>query len=130
MITIQIALARLNIIKANQRLATSVFNTFLTVDSKAIFDVNGQPVTVIADGEALPVQEFREDQTRPFLLFFSLDLNEGALSIQFNEPINSSSVDVTGIGLCSSRNCSESYSLTGGYALVPDPSTSVEVIVH
>jgi hypothetical protein len=66
--------ADLNALKSTEGLGTSTADTFLVVPSTFVTDLVGLACEPIADGSGLQAAEFSNDQTRPELNSFSLDL--------------------------------------------------------
>ena len=108
----------LNAIKAASNLATSSSDTFLTAMANAVIDVNGNGLTPIDSTSAQSVSVYTEDITPPSLLFWELDLNLGFLTLHFDEIVNSTSFDASGVTLVnSSSSPSVAYTLTDSFAI-------------
>ena len=103
-------------IKATTLLATSIEDTFLSLNPSAVQDLYGNPVIAIALFSALSPSTFIPDTTPPELLWFILDLNIGYLYLSFSEAVDASSFVVTLITLQNSPspNPTANYALTGG----------------
>lgn len=90
------------------RLATSKKTAYLTnpygmtrsVSAGTIFP--NLYLVEIRNYRPLPVRNYYKDVTPPFMYSFQLNLNSGTLMLSFNEPISTTSVDVTKITLYSS----------------------------
>ena len=107
----QIQLTRIDILelKVSQLIATSQFNTYLSLSFGAIQDTSYTP------NEALYYQRvslFILDATPAEIEDFIFDLNLGILYLTFNDVINISSFDPNGLTLHSSRISINSYSYT------------------
>ena len=89
----------LNTIKAMGHVATSPNDTYLTLTSSGIRDMVGNPVVMISEFDALPVEKFTYDTNRPMLISFDLDMDSGLLHLTFSETVNVSTLDVTEIVL-------------------------------
>ena len=85
----------LNSIKAITSLATGSGNTFISVTPDFIRDQFMNNITAIEPAEALPVMDYTEDTTCPYLDEFTFDLDSGVLSLTFIEPVNTSTFDPT-----------------------------------
>ena len=108
----------LNAIKAASNLATSSSDTFLTAMANAVIDVNGNGLTPIDSTSAQSVSVYTEDITPPSLLLWELDLNLGFLTLHFDEIVNSTSFDASGVTLVnSSSSPSVAYTLTDSFAI-------------
>ena len=103
----------LNTIKSIGGLATDELDTYLVITEFAIRDMNGNLVEPISQFDALPVNNYTRDITRPLLESFDLDMNLGQLSFTFSETVNVSTLDVTEILLLNDAlNVSQQFSLT------------------
>ena len=103
----------LNSLNALPYLATNESNTYLSISSLAIKDMNGNDVVEINDTEALRVNLFMNDNTRPALLSYDLNMNTGQLILTFTETVNTSLLDVTEILLLNMEvNETQLYNLT------------------
>ena len=100
-IVVILSVLDLNAIKAISNLATSFSNTFLTATNYSVSDFNGNLLEPITPTSALQVLDFTVDTTQPSLVSWELDLNTGALSLIFDETVNSSSFNAFGFTLTS-----------------------------
>ena len=96
-ITVTLATEDLNSIKADQQLAVSVTNTFLSIADGIVSDDGGVSIAAV-----LPATNFTADVTVPEMVEFSLDVNAGELALTFSEPVSEQSFNVSGITLLSS----------------------------
>ena len=102
-----------NYIKTYTNLASSANNTFLSLTSSAITDMNNNSVTAVFSLNATQVTKYTPDTTSPVLVSFELDLTEEELRFVFDETVNVTSIDTSVlqfIGLFATDN----YTLTGG----------------
>ena len=76
----------LNNLKSINNLATSVENTYLVLLEDFTSDENGNLLMPLQNG--LQVSNFFQDIERPLLLSFDMDIDSGALSMYFNEPVS------------------------------------------
>lgn len=81
-----------NEIKLLTMLAISEGTTYLTIDAGGILDQNDNPLTLV-DTLLVDVDGHIPDDTPPVLLNFTIDMNSGILTLNFDEPIESTSVD-------------------------------------
>ena len=96
----------LNEIKRLDRLATDPNDTYISITSDLVTDMNNNSVYAIPDDDALPVFMYIMDMTPPILLEFDLNLNSSQLTLRFNETVESDSLDVTSITIQSSQTTS------------------------
>ena len=114
---LQLTDSDLNEVKRLSELATFENNTFITISPLLVDDMNGNAVVEIQPPQSLFSDNFTIDDTRPQLEYFDIDLDEGTLTLQFDETVNRSSLDFTQLTLISaafSPNTSISLTLTGG----------------
>ena len=91
----------LNELKINPFLATSLVNTFVYLSEGFARDAGSVP---IREQNATQVSRFIPDTKRPDVTRFDLDLDSNILSIQFNEPVITSTFDETSIALINSTS--------------------------
>ena len=117
-ITIYLLPEDLQMLQANSFLCTQRGNCYIRFTSDFIMDMVGNPVEAVpSEPPGFIVRTFGQDIFDPELLSFSLDLNEGVLSLSFNEPVRASSLDPTGIviqGEINTTNPTLVHRLTGG----------------
>ena len=97
-------------IKRIPTLATDEANTFISISSLLINDMDGLAVV----NTTINVTDFIEDTTEPVLGLFNLNLTSDTLTLSFTETVNASSLDVTQIVLQGGEyiNTSSYYRLT------------------
>ena len=91
-------------IKAFTDLATATTNTYITITSDTIKDMNNNNVIPIENDNAHIVQELTEDRVPPELLSFVLNLNTGLITLTFSETVETSSLEVSEITISSSSD--------------------------
>ena len=114
-ITLIIPTLDLNNIKRISTLATEVEDTYLTIESTAIDDMNNNSVIEIVSSDALQAENFTEDITSPTLVSFDLDLDSHILWLTFDETVNISSLEAVNIVLVNSdanKNVTSSHPLS------------------
>ena len=82
----------LNDLKANENVATTKEDTYLTYTSSLVKDMAGKSVvgkSVVQIGEFIP------DETEPRLLEYTIDMNAGKLLLTFSETIRVSSLNLS-----------------------------------
>ena len=87
--TIDIDLLRndLNTIKAMTDLASLASNTYISITSATVRDMNTNMVTPVSMSNAQLVREFTQDRSGPILERFDLDYDNGALTLYFDETV-------------------------------------------
>ena len=106
-ITVYIDITDLNEIKRNQYLAQSYEDTFIVIGEDTIKDMNGNDARAISGRRAQQVADYKNDSTRPLLLSFHLDMDNGVLCMTFDETVDVSVIQYTGIAFFSSDNLTE-----------------------
>ena len=113
----------LNNIKFIENLLIDQYTSYLSVESGLIRDMNRNLVTPLPLHNPLQISKYVNDTTRPQVVDFDLDMDEGILAIYFLETVNIQSVNYSCISLLKSFDGSVSYSLTGGSLLaLRDPA--------
>ncbi|KAL5489590.1 hypothetical protein EMCRGX_G018700 [Ephydatia muelleri] len=103
----------LDTLKLLVQVGTSVSNTYLRIMMGAVQDManvsNGIATTVLQASAFIP------DTTPPNLVSYTVDFNANLMVLNFDEPVNSSSLNVAAITLLNSAvNATANYTLTGG----------------
>ena len=105
----------INSLKSISDLATSIADTFLSHTNNLIRDLSNNIPSTILSPFALFVSSFFADITPPSLIVFQqLDLNLNTISLQFNEPVNASSLSADALTIHASQSSGPSIPLTGG----------------
>lgn len=116
----------ININIANETLQFILMNNVihLTITSATIMDMNSNPVVPISSNDPLQVFQDPIDRTPPHLLSFSVDLDEGLLTLDFSEPINMSLIILERFTLQSGRSDNFSlYSLKNSFVNTSEDSS-------
>ena len=126
-IEVIIDLEDLNEIKRLDMLATDTSNTYISITSDLVTDMNGNPINTIPDNNALPVFTYIADMTSPELLEFDLDLNSSQLILRFDETVESDSLNINSITI---QNSPDSAAISiqlssSSETLSPDGTTLV-----
>ena len=104
-----------NLLTSTFPLATMETNTFISIEGGTVDDTNGNPSIEILPSNAMLITSHVEDNTRPSLDSFDLDLDNGVLTLVFNESVNITSFDMTQLTLQSDRSSpSSTYTIVGG----------------
>ena len=117
----------INYIKRNINLGTNTSNTFLSITSSAIIDLNRNRVEAIGRNNALPAYAVVPDITSPVLESFDLDMDDGVMTLRFSETVNARSIDLNEISLVNrNRRFTSSYTLQQSNPSTDD-STVIEI---
>ena len=104
-----------NLLTSTFPLATMETNTFISFEAGTVDDTNGNPSIEILPSSAMQITSHVEDNVRPSLDSFDLDLDNGVLTLVFNESVNITSFDMTQLTLQSDRSGpSSTYTIIGG----------------
>ena len=96
-VTLELTVYDLNNIKRIRQLATTENNTYITVNSSGITDMNNNSIKPITEDDALGAELVSPDQLMPTLQFFSLDLDSDILWLTFDETMLVSELNATHI---------------------------------
>ena len=94
-----LAVDDLDTIKLDTELATSPDNTHLRLLPFALQDMAFAPNFIQPSVTAVLEEDYEEDRVDPALLNFAVDMNLGLLVLNFDEPVDASSLQATGITL-------------------------------
>eukprot|EP00730_Choanoeca_flexa_P018630 TRINITY_DN9069_c0_g1_i2.p1 TRINITY_DN9069_c0_g1~~TRINITY_DN9069_c0_g1_i2.p1 ORF type:complete len:1518 (+),score=234.62 TRINITY_DN9069_c0_g1_i2:202-4554(+) len=112
-----------------EMLFVSRSTALVTVTSNLIMDMAGNPVTAIADQDALQASSFTEDAIRPVLSAASMDLSKAELLMTFSEVMNVTSLKPNLITLSSDAGQLNQIQLTGSGVLSTTDSTVITITV-
>jgi len=118
-VDIRLSTEDLNDIKRFRDLVTSSNNTFLSISSDFIRDMNSNLIVEISSANALEVTQFFEDIVPPQLAAYDLDLTSEVLYLFFTETVDPTTLTIEDITLQQNASVDvnstlETYSLTGG----------------
>lgn len=82
-----------NFIKLKTDLCTRITNCFISFNSSLIRDTSGNFIIQISSAQAQSISLFNPDSTNPSLTFGLLDLDSSVLSLTFDEPVDSTSLN-------------------------------------
>ena len=108
-------------------LATNADNTYINITSNAIVDFDGNFFEGLT--AAMQTSNYIRDSSSPELSSFSINLNDSTLSLTFNELVNVSTLDVTGITLRNSDGMS-THQLSNASYSISDNGVIVVVNIH
>ena len=112
-LTISLSDSDLDEIKLREVFRDDVFVSFTPAFAEDLAGLSVEPVQNVS---ARPALSITADSTPPELLGFVLNLNDGKLDLTFNEPVNVSAIDFTGLTLLPGANDPDRVTLTGGQA--------------
>lgn len=124
-VDIEIGAEDFNAIKSFDNFATNLTNTFLSMPFIGVLDTSGNRMVLISSFNALQATMIVvSDTVPPVIEQFSLDLNQGEVSIVFGEVVNIMSIQVSQFTLQNAPiNATVIVSLTTG-AVTPINSTT------
>ena len=119
----------LNAIKINTELATGETNTYISLTQDVAMDIYGMKIFPLPHNRAFRVQNFTADTTPPQLLNFTLDIENGAMELTFNEAVDPITIDFTGITIQNGSSVPGAlHSLTGGFIANNNTGTVILVV--
>lgn len=133
-LAVQLSFVDYNALRFLTNLATGPQDTYLSLSSGLVVDMSNNYVNQILATNATPVCSYQNDTSPPVLRSFDLRMTNGRLPmivvLHFDEVVNVSTIDVTGITLYSGDSASASnYTLTNGTVLTALNSATVEIAV-
>lgn len=121
-ITLQVVLTTtdVNAIKGQYNLATTQDTTFVTLDSDAVTDAQGNGNVGVAPSAAMQVATYAPDTTGPRVLGAEIDMNAGVVTLTFDETVDDASFDATAVVARASNESNATW-----YRLSPTSTTLV-----
>jgi len=115
-IAIQIGEIDMTSIKNTDNLARRRTSSYLAASSLAAKDLAGNAMIAIIDGEALKVETFVFDTTRPTITGIGLDMSAETLTFYLSELVETASVDITAVEISeyADPELGSSYRFTSG----------------
>ncbi len=89
----------INALKVLPYLANTVNDTYLTIETGGITDMNDNPNQPIMEESALMASEVIEDTSPPYLEYFDLNLNDNLLILKFSESVRPDTFNVSRLSL-------------------------------
>jgi hypothetical protein len=126
-ITISLSVGNANAIKALSGLARSASTTYLLMQVGAVEDKNGVSALAINGTAALAVRNYVGDTVAPGLVDYKANMNDGTLTLSFDETVSRASLTLAKVTLQSSQ-ASPAQSLVLSGAAVTAPSATVLVL--
>ena len=129
-LTIRLSVFDLNELKKREGLATNINNTFLSFSSLTLTDVFGNAVVPISLNASIMANVYVPDTIPPSYTGFSLDMDNGVLTLTFSETVNSTSLDTTRLTFHNAGiGATQSYMLVYPYVSVTAPSDVINVSI-
>jgi len=107
-----------NKIKALSTLAVDADSTFVSLASAFVKDMYGNSIVAIPETSTQKVSQYATDDVAPDLLRFTIDMNDGSLTLIFDETVNGKSINPDEITLrdhVDPAKQNANYTLTGAY---------------
>ena len=96
-LVIQLSNADANAIKLDTGLGTSRNDSFLSLSSSTLTDMNSNDIVAIDNTNALQAADYAIDESDPIVVSYDLDLDLGVLSLTFDETVDASTFNVSGL---------------------------------
>ena len=109
-------------IKSEVNLASNINNTYISFNETLITDAVSISVIPIPPESAVIADSYEKDTLPPSLLCTTLNMNDGLLSLSFDEPVDPNSINASHLTILSSNS---TYVLTGGQT-----SSSPGTVIH
>ena len=128
MLVIELSSTDSNAIKFNTGLGTSQNDSFLSLSSSALTDMNSNDIIAIDNSDALQVADYIIDETAPIITSYDLDLDTGVLSLTFDEIVSANTFNVSGLTFVDrSSQYITAYTLTSSTHSTEN-STNIEIV--
>lgn len=124
-VDIQFSLQEFETLRLATDLATSLEDTFIQLYSRALEDIFGNPIVAFHAGRQ--AEAVVADTSPPMLLVVTVNMSSGQLVLEFNEAINVSSSDATGVSLHNSSSLVPSYQLTQLSSIISENGRTVVI---
>ena len=116
--TVTLTHSLLNALKQNPLLGTRRDDTFLGMTARLVQDMAGNGAAPRpADTDALLVDAVLRDQTPPELVQFDFNAQHGSLLLEFDEPVQATTLDTSKLTLVSRAAASQALELNETYVL-------------
>lgn len=127
-LVIQLSSTDSNAIKLDTGLGTNLNNSFLSLSSSTLTDMNSNNVIAIDNSDALQAADYIIDESAPIITSYDLDLDTGTLSLTFDEIVNANTFNVSGLTFVDrSSQHTTAYTLTSSTHSTEN-STNIEVM--
>ena len=107
-------------IKVRTQLATTLSNTYLTMEDMAITDMTGNAAEVISASSALMASSIVEDVSPTVLQAFTLNMDNATLLLTFSDVVLSSTLKVQGITVQDAAQARTSHTLMSSRTSSPN----------
>ena len=111
-IMIRLSDTELNEVKRIDSLFTFLFNSYISISSTFLTDLNGNQVVSRLNGFALRATRYFPDVQRPSIITYSINMNNGSILLYFSETVNISSVRCSDISISQRQYCNNTYTLS------------------
>ena len=88
-------------------LGTDLNNSFITIDTATVLDMNNNPSQRVNNESAIQVSMIVSDNSSPELLYYDLNLNDNFLLLKFSESVRLETLNISAISLQSTQNYSQ-----------------------
>jgi len=122
-----------NNLKRDSMHTVDVATSWLITDTTSMADMMNPPnmIKSIADEFATQVTNFTADFSQPRLVSYELDLDTGNLTLTFSEPVDTTTLDVTGIALYGARDDTDSQiTLTTDSYTMSTPDVTIDIALR
>ena len=103
-VTVQLSDSDLDRLKLISGLATNAGNTFISLASSLVSDMNNQSFQTVSLESGRGTPSVIRDSTSPSLQAYNFDLDSGIITLNFSEAIQPSDIDISQFVLISSTN--------------------------
>lgn len=121
-VTIQLSVFDAGNIKLQHGLAKNESTSYISCIFKSATDIAGNVLRSIKSSDAFYISHYIFDIIQPELRYFSINFDNGILSLTFTEPVLVSSIDLPSLTLQNRPNSRDgaNYTLTGGTIISTD----------
>ena len=103
-----------NLLTSLTNLYNNENDSFITMTNITVWDMNGNNLVAVEDGNATMATQYFDDVTNVSLVNFTVDLDQWTLTLSFNETVSASTFDYTKIHLFSDSDGTINLTLTNG----------------
>ena len=129
-VSIHVGIVSLNKIKFYFPMGSTVASTFISISSRVIQDMAGNPAVAILPKSGKPATVVVPDIQGPNLSFFDINMSSAVLTLYFSETVNVSSLLIDSIRLQANINYSgDHYTLTSATILTTSNSHILSIQV-
>ena len=130
-LVVNIAVSDLLTIKSVRNMATTINNTWITLQAFGVDDVYGADVLAVTDGNAIRATGFLADTFAPVLNRFVLDMDgDVTLRLTFSDTMDAASLTLGAITIQNSASPTQNVTLTGGTPVRGTDGTSFNITLN